>query len=360
MTVIATFHFPNYPMVFGDMLLSGPEDTSKICSLPTIGDVRNVFPEGSGWTITGTTQKIAIISDGCVVVWAGSKLGARFAIKELYQLASKQEITLSLIEATLRDINSDIAHLGTSLLGVVRSESGFETFAYQPDEKIIMADSTPVCLAGSGARPVAQFLTRVRLRPDYPHSAERAYSLGLQLGGIHLRMENANDNQLLQYFGGGYEVAVYNGERFTKDSGVTYILWDGRDPDHLSRFAHPSLVLTMNYVEGVLLIYSQKFEVKAGGKFEIGEISVNLVNPIYRNVDLSFTPTPASISQKTPWIVHCCLAKNGDGVKVITMIERQKHDGSDNINMDVQEGIILSVNYKKQFWHNLVAAIAAV
>ena len=351
-------------MAFGDMLLSGPESPGRNIAIPSIGDVQNFFPEGSGWTITGLAQKLAVISDECVIGWAGSKLGAQLAAQDLRDLAASERLTPEGIQHFINNLNVDTRRLGTSLLGLLRTDQGFQGFAYEPDLQTTLADGTPVTLAGTGAALIAKMLRtsrRSRLRTDDAkmHPAVKAYELGLQLGGVHLRMEEAHDDQLLQFFGGLYEVAVFNGERFTKDRGVTYVLWAGKEHD-AQGFAKPDHIVTTNYLDDVLVLRSQKLLWDGSGKFQVGDVQVHTVNPIYKRAGLPFHPTPATVVQQTPWLCHCFLARRLDGrTRQLAIVERPKYDGSDNFSIEAKEGIILKVNWKRQFWLDLQSAIEA-
>ena len=66
MTIIAAFLVDNVPVILGDMLISGPELTDRDVGIPTIGDVTEVFPSNSGYSIVGMEQKIVVLSDDLV------------------------------------------------------------------------------------------------------------------------------------------------------------------------------------------------------------------------------------------------------------------------------------------------------
>ena len=60
----------------GDLLLSGPEDPGAgPLKLPTVDDIREVYPEDYEWhRPIALKQKIAIISDRPAVGWAGREI----------------------------------------------------------------------------------------------------------------------------------------------------------------------------------------------------------------------------------------------------------------------------------------------
>jgi len=172
-------------------------------------------------------------------------------------------------------------------------------------------------------------------------------------------MEEAHSSQLLKFFGGFYEVAVFNGERFTKDLGVTYVLWAGKELDSQG-FATPNHIITTTYLDDVLVLRSQKLIPTGGGQFQMGEVQVHVVDPIYGRSGPSVSATPATVAQETPWRCHCLLAQKPDGrIRQLAFVERPKYDGSDNFSIDTRDGIVLKVNWKKQFWIDLHSAINA-
>lgn len=344
-------------MFFGDMLLSGPETLGRTGAIPTIGAVTNFFPEGSGWTITGLVQKIAIVADNCVVAWAGSQIGAQVAITKLREIAQAQVITSEVVKCFLSDLPQELLSLDLSLIGCLRTDQGFEHFVYGSVIETKMLDGTLVQLAGSGAETVAHVVAtaqrgRLRTNDTLPHSAQKAYELGLQLGGLHLRREELHGDTLLQYFGGGYEVAVYNGERFTKDRGVTYVLWSGRELDAQGR-PRPDHILTTTYVNDVLLVFSQKLIFGEGAGFNIGEIQLHQINPAHGRVKLPFQPGLELINPKTPWLCHCFLVNVKGTALQVAIVDRPSYDGTDSIELERNNGLVVKVHWRKEFWENL-------
>lgn len=51
MTAVARLAINNYPLLIGDVLLSAPEVPGQFVSVPIIGDITTVFPEGSGCSL---------------------------------------------------------------------------------------------------------------------------------------------------------------------------------------------------------------------------------------------------------------------------------------------------------------------
>jgi hypothetical protein len=86
MTLCISYSLSGQPFVIGDLLISGDEKNHDV-SIPSIGNIVEVFPKGSGYSIIGLCQKVIVISSRLVIAWAGSLIAAEFVIKELRQLA---------------------------------------------------------------------------------------------------------------------------------------------------------------------------------------------------------------------------------------------------------------------------------
>lgn len=97
MTLVIALMISNLPVILGDVLLSGHE-LDKSISIPTIDDIYEIFPEGSGWSITNLKQKVNIINDNLIIGWAGSCVAARVIISELKTRSTIQPFTKNSLE----------------------------------------------------------------------------------------------------------------------------------------------------------------------------------------------------------------------------------------------------------------------
>ncbi len=70
MTVIFSFKYQNLPFLAGDLLLSGMSSSTEL-NVPTIGEVEQIFPDGSRFVPLRLGQKVNLISDNLAVAWAG-------------------------------------------------------------------------------------------------------------------------------------------------------------------------------------------------------------------------------------------------------------------------------------------------
>ena len=101
MTLIAAVGLDTFPVVFGDLLISGPEQPGAVPNIPLVGEVTNVFPTRSEGSLLGLDQKVVLLADNCVIAWAGNIEYARTIIAELRAIASNAPLSLPIIVPVL-------------------------------------------------------------------------------------------------------------------------------------------------------------------------------------------------------------------------------------------------------------------
>jgi len=70
MTLVAAAALDTYPVLFGDLLISGSERSDAVSDIALASAVTSVFPAGSDWSILGLDQKVVLLGDHCVIAWA--------------------------------------------------------------------------------------------------------------------------------------------------------------------------------------------------------------------------------------------------------------------------------------------------
>ena len=131
MTLIAAVGLDTFPVVFGDLLISGPEQPAAVPDIPLVGEVTNVFPDGSEGSILGLNQKVVLLGDHCVIAWAGNVEFARTIIRELRAIASNAPLSLPIIETYLAQLDP-IVREEVSFIGWVRGASFFINSGTEP------------------------------------------------------------------------------------------------------------------------------------------------------------------------------------------------------------------------------------
>jgi hypothetical protein len=363
MTLVASFGIDDYPLLLGDLLLSGPERIGKPASFPTVGEITNVFPEGSGFVPSGMSQKIAIISNRFAIGWSGSRSAARTLIRELYERNQIEPFTYDSMMQFFRSVDRSVWRQGLNIIGFIKDFENsnltqhFSLFACSELSTKLFGN---VKVLGSGAQRFSDLPESGSL-PIPPtrelNKLELAVSIGVSLAGASLGAEIASPQSLLQYYGGGYEIASLFDGKFRKLDDVTYLFWYGE-------ITTAGLTVSLHhfckysYVNDVLLIRvmrSPKFvdenHQKVDEIVQCSDPAIYVVSPIYRQVEREELGTFQVPSFNSKLLCNYFFtrysSKKGVGVHSVVYIL-----GDDRSPIEfIENGTKLSLNVNKE-WLN--------
>lgn len=132
MTVIAAFEVQDSPLLFGDLLITGPTTGRNKAAVPAQGEVQDFFGE-SGWSISGLGQKVCLLSDSFAIAWAGSWLGARVAIAELRRRAESGPVSANDAREYLAS-EPDLKRHPAAFIGLTHFDGRVQKFHFDADE----------------------------------------------------------------------------------------------------------------------------------------------------------------------------------------------------------------------------------
>jgi len=218
----------------GDVILSGDEEVGVSPNIPTVGDTRSVFPEGSGFVITGLRQKIAVLGRNLVVGWAGGCSIAHTIIKDLRDRNSKTSpLTNDRLRSFFNDWEGEVKGQPVAFCGYLIDPNSLVAFnsAFNTEEvKFETELFGNICLLGSELatdnlrerlQSIQKLLEMRNEQGMMPSPVEVAVIFALQTSGVLLEYEMRSHQSLLNYFGGGYEVSSLGQRGFSKLNGVT-------------------------------------------------------------------------------------------------------------------------------------------
>ena len=258
MTLIAAVGLDTFPVVFGDLLISAPERPAPVPNIPLVGEVENVFPAASDESIRGLNQKVVLLGDNCVIAWAGNVEFARAVITELRALASNAPLSLPIIETCLSQIDP-IARDEVTFIGWLKDGEVFHQFWY----RAAIAESAmfgQVRAGGSGAMDFVTLAAEIsggtwnapgRALPGL----EQAVSSMLSATSLLLQAELSSQSALPHYFGGGYEIATFIGDKFAKVGDIAFVFWMAHVTDGQVGLSGPWFVLKQDYAGESLLLH---------------------------------------------------------------------------------------------------------
>jgi hypothetical protein len=77
----------------------------------------------------------------------------------------------------------------------------------------------------------------------------------LSATSLLLRAELSSQSKVLQYFGGGYEIATFIRDKFAKEGDIPFMFWIATPTDGQAALSGPWLVLKQDYVDDFLLLH---------------------------------------------------------------------------------------------------------
>jgi hypothetical protein len=295
MTVIASFGIRRHPVMLGDLLLSGPEPDKQILRVPSIGPVTNVFPNGSGYTLTGLKQKLAVIHPDLAMAWSGSYVKARFVANELKQLTSNKEFNLDSISRFVEEVREDSTLQDLSMIvlasdrkaGLVHTGSvrvqGYTTDHYGK-----------VCVGGSGHDDIVSLLKGAeqsefaKEKESEKNRVNLALNYAGYVAGTILTSDISTKHSLLQYYGGGSEIVTLIGGSFAKVDKLAYVVWFAHvvEPKQI-RMYDPIRIMYYSYRKDYLFLHSMGFDPNLDREHRMVDNTQYLIDPIYKSNKLN-------------------------------------------------------------------------
>jgi len=324
MTLIATLNDGKCPGILGDLLVSGNERSDTVPNIPLVGDVTNVFPIGSEYSIVGLRQKVIVIAGNCVIAWSGVYVFARSIVRELRELASQSSLTLQTIQQYFSNLDSTVGN-EVSFVGLLQDDNAFHQFFYNAET----AESSMfgrMNAAGSGGAPFLSLAGGLEPRAAKIsgrdiNSLERTVSSMLMATGIMLQAELSSQRNLLHYFGGGYELATFVDGRFAKVGDIMFIFWHaevGEDGVGLG----PRAAFKQDYSNDILLIHALRIQ-PARGVHDAPSVedSKYVVSPVDQNIDQAQARALQWPGLNSTFTCHVVLIPVADSFAVFTRID---------------------------------------
>ena len=296
MTLIAAFTVGNTPVLIGDIAISAPE-TEQYIHIPTVGMSTEVFPEGSGWTITDVRQKIAIIGSNIMIAMAGSFVAGRTVIKELIKRNEQSTFTEAHLLDFFVEAKEWVAKQEVYFLGFIQDDDGIKPFCQSFNGKncveVISLTYGSVQLCGTGTYDMQELIQTIANQKSSNSKSvnnfQSAVFEALSLCGVLYTREMVTQKSLSQFYGGAYEISLWNGKKFQKLEEITYLTWLVKNKNNYVGLA-PKF-FKVSYIKDILLVYILNFD---GTWWLDGDtvcyglpdenICIQTIEPIYRDL----------------------------------------------------------------------------
>ncbi len=360
MTITMAFFPESYPILMGDVLLSGPERKDDVY-IPTIGNIHNTFPKGSGYSIVGLKQKLCILNDKLAVGWAGTYVIAKTVINELKNAASNRNFSIA-------DVMSFWDHdLGQqdrdqiALIGFIKNHEMVHSFGFNY-QKFQSERFGHVMLSGSGAQSIASSLNRLGKSPEFPseiNKLEKAVCTALCVSGDLLGQELITKEGLLQYFGGGVELVSLVKGRLTKIGNTTYLLWLLiADEDGNIIFTTPKNALKFTYHNDLLLVRTAEFNSSENAlKFKCNDSRVHIIDSLLSTTEINSETDLPIPSFNSRWTLHYVVIHRSSGnFDLRYIVDYIANDGY-KFHFVEDRDLIIKLEYSEAFLRQLHSAV---
>jgi hypothetical protein len=297
MTLVATFYVDEVPVVIGDIAIAGPEKPGEARLIPTVGNTWNIFIEGSGYVIMDLKQKINIIDEHLLVAWCGNYVAAKSVISRIKEINSLSKFSIdSLSNFFSNEAKEIIASLEVVFIGYIFDPNSRTTqsFDYVFNSRSIQRSKNErfgeIKVCGSNPDYFLELAgNSTRLSNTNSDTFQNIILESLQLCNFSFASDEQN---LLEYFGGGFEIATFRDNRFQKIYDVSYFSWLCPKPYNI-----PYLVekfYKVSYVDDILLIYVAILKQEKGAlnavindevvTYPLESICVYPVLPVYKDL----------------------------------------------------------------------------
>ena len=353
MTLVARLTPGGFPLLVGDILISGPELPDTPLTLPTIVDITDIFPTGSGFVPIRLAQKITVVGDNLVIAWAGQALTASTVIKDLVSKNRVKPFTNDTLMDYFANLDSNIWDTGLAFLGFIQDAKGIAQFGFQYWE-VPTQSFGKIGMIGSGMNV---FETVIHDLPSSqgsivngsPNKLEMALVTGLQLSGTLLTTELFTSDFLLNYFGGGYEVASLVNGKFEKLREGSYLFWYGNLTGTNKGF-NLHQVEKYQYSGDTLVIRSVTFSDYARGRpTKVTRDTTFAVPPAYSHAQAA-APTGSRVDMNSKWVCSYFFVPNTGkpGVAVFADVHYTADIAKSPIHFQEMDGQALIVGYERE------------
>jgi len=281
MTLISRFLPGGHPVYLGDLLISVPADISvPPLDIPAADNINALLPKGAPRKVKSLVQKLNLLHDRLIVAWAGSVYQARVVLRDLQQLALSGIISLRAIGdllARLPDSETNDLYLLGTLITPEGDRSLLEHFNVG-DLQTASVNGTDLVATGTGANAFLNLAPQVLTIPPPFAEPERtpswAVGVGCMAAANFIGHEILNGSNILDSWGGGFEIATFDQGKFRKIGNILHVFWRLESDARGVRLALIPKFIKYDYLDDALCI--QKYECKF-----VGDAAVSVADQHY-------------------------------------------------------------------------------
>ncbi len=256
MTLIAAIRVGECPILLGDLLLASELKTSRPLALPTLGKLPENFQLRDPYQITGTSQKISIVSPRLTVAWSGRRIYAHHIIRNMKIHFSKRSIDYDSLEKFFNSQKRKYLDDLQFICWFDNIEKGLNSFGVNTVN--IDTEKYGHChVGGTGAGDLIDLLyatNQFEQIQGAPSIVQRGVGQTLALVSNILANEIRTGANLATYYGGGMEIATYRDGCFQKIGDILHLFWVYGENENKDSIRFIPTIYKVDYLKENLVI----------------------------------------------------------------------------------------------------------
>jgi hypothetical protein len=281
MTLIASFEVDHTPVLVGDLLITRPGPASSSVSTPLVHTPNSIIGDQGTRSVSGLCQKIVLLHDHLCLAWAGSLLHAKNFAENIRSFTAGKstigydELQLFVNAYPRRDLEN---HIEFILYSWHRTGWGW----FSNLKPFDLGALSNIRLSGTGTSHFIKSMDAISAAPivgkldGYNDLAIRA----LAYASLASAEQFFGGVGLLEAWGGGFEVAVFQGERLKKLGPICWLYWTCEEIGN----KHYSLALRSNFMYQFYENETAVFWLDEGAG---GTNKLHCVEPPYKTVEIA-------------------------------------------------------------------------
>lgn len=286
MTLIAALELDGTPFIFGDLLISEPNNQGPHAPLPTILNTNALLPREEWWPrVTRLERKIAKINEWLAVAWTGDRIMAKTVITELRRRYKAKRISSVQLSIFFKEMTSETT-LNCTIMGWLIEKENLLSFEWNSNDS--QTNFGGNYAAGSGASSFEYQINNYTkfVFQDENSSISREYSppvMAVMICGNIVGREIHTGETIRALYGGGMEVLYINNNRFIPVEPITYTFWNASITNNvLENLRFVPLIIRSQYWRDYIVIRTFRYPPKPPRNgLDIPRVDYYIVTPIY-------------------------------------------------------------------------------
>lgn len=358
MTLIASTTNFSYPILIGDILMSS-ENKTKDTPIPSFqAGVNGILPSEQKFFPFSLRQKIYVIRDNLVIGFAGFEYEIKLFLEDIknhfkYYPSNKENIEIFFDEYDYSNFKESI------FLALYSEKKGNQSVIYEKYKgswNITKSSRFENVIAnGSGASYFIKHTNKgmISCNSNGEHSLFSAIAANYNNLCSLLTVERLSLDTLKEFWGAGFEVIYFNGQKFEKIDSISFIIWKGKVDLETEEYQYiPFFAMNYKYVDDLLVIVSTDFNTPIQG---YGVLPIDKRKEDYEESRLNIEP-----NFKSSRICSTFILEFSNGKTLNPSFYEEVQNGSGKMYVDFDSNGHLEVFIEDDFGNQLIAEIKSL